>query len=243
MKETIITYINRKTNISYEFKGIHEGNGKFILEDNEGKQHLFGENTVKKNYKKNVVVLEDEPKIEEKTLNRHQKLAKRQVKAAYGWTVGGFENRLNDEGIELPSVEEMFNQVYDTTMNEDCGEGFAGGVPKTELRFAGKQFILDEIAKLFRADGIEVPEELTKVTKKTKQNGPRKNLHGDINEVNENQVIMRAFTGMVIGVFDIVKKSKKFITVKTAKGNIKFDINTGMQINPEKEKFANRIDV
>lgn len=244
MTKTIITYTNRKTGIEYkQFDSftLPSGEVKVVLKQVDGVDiKELKETTLAKTYKKNVTEVE-EPKTEETQLNRHQKLAKRQVKHAYNWTVGGYENRLSDEGTAMPSVEEMFNEVYSMALTEDCGDGFAGGAAKTELRLAGKQFILDQVAAMFRKDGYEVPSELTTITKKPKSNGPRKNIKGDITHVGENEVLVKAFTGMVIGAFEIVKQTKSTISVKSAKGILKFDKATGLQVNADKVQFANRI--
>lgn len=56
-------------------------------------------------------------------------------------------------------------------------------------------------------------------------------------------VKVRAFTGMLIGTFKVEKETKTTITVKTAKGRMKFDRETGIQINSSNKKFANRIEV
>lgn len=56
-------------------------------------------------------------------------------------------------------------------------------------------------------------------------------------------VKVRAFTGMLIGTFKVEKETKTTITVKTAKGKMKFDRETGIQVNSNNKKFANRIEV
>lgn len=184
-----------------------------------------------------------EPKSENKPkLNRHQRLAALKVRHAYNWIVGGLENSVQDGGLEeMPPVADMFHQVYDMVMTEDCGEGYAGGCSKTELRFAGKQFILDRIAKHFRKDGYEVPEELTRIPEKKPHTGERKNIKGNPEQVGEDEVVMVAFTGMVIGVFKIHKQSKDVIYVKTQKGILGFNKETGLQVAANNPKFANRI--
>ena len=181
-------------------------------------------------------------------LNRHQQLAMKKIEHAYNWIVGGIENSLADGHIdEMPPVEDMFEQVYDGLMEEDYGEGFCDTKgARTELRFAGKQFILDHIALMFRNDGYEVPEELTKIKTKNSTNhssGDRKNIKGDPENVKDNEVILKAFTGMVIGVFEITKKTSKTITVKTSKGELKFNAKTGAQLDAANPKFANHIVV
>ena len=58
-----------------------------------------------------------------------------------------------------------------------------------------------------------------------------------------NKVIMVAFTGMKLGVFEVVAADKETITVGTNKGERVFDRKTGKQIEPEPKapRFASSI--
>lgn len=57
-------------------------------------------------------------------------------------------------------------------------------------------------------------------------------------------VTVRAFTGMLIGKFEVVRETKKLLVVKTKKGDeLKFDKATGLQTNGNNPKFANRIEL
>ena len=61
-------------------------------------------------------------------------------------------------------------------------------------------------------------------------------------EAASNTVEVRAFTGMVIGLFKVVKETKTKLGVVTAKGDkLIFDKKTGLQINANNPRFANRI--
>ena len=84
-------------------------------------------------------------------------------------------------------------------------------------------------------------EDKSKTKTSNKPSGERKNIKGDINNVGEDEVVVKAFTGMIIGVFKVTKKNSKSITIKTAKGELKFDAQTGLQINANNPKFANRV--
>lgn len=55
-------------------------------------------------------------------------------------------------------------------------------------------------------------------------------------------VVMKAFTGMLIGEFKVVAETAEAITVETKKGELSFDKKTGIQLNPNNPKFANRIE-
>lgn len=55
-------------------------------------------------------------------------------------------------------------------------------------------------------------------------------------------VEVKAFTGMVIGWFKVLKESKETITVLTKQGKLlDFDKNTDAQVNAKNPKFANHI--
>lgn len=242
---TITIYTFRKTGAPFTLVKTDETEGKAVIKDEEGKLHIVSMNTLKKNYKKSEQTIEVETEDKPKELNRHQQLAAKKVKAAYNWIVGGLENSVQDGNLDnMPPIENMFEQVYDGLMSEDYGDGYGGGNSKTELRFAGKQFILNTIADMFRRDGYDVPGELTQIKKNNKQhNGERKNIHGDIYVMKDNEVLLMAFTGMIIGAFPVVESNSKTVVVKTNKGNLKFDAKTGIQIDANNPKFANRIDV
>lgn len=247
MKKTIITYTSRKNASKiYTLVSSDESNNTAILTDSNGAEHTMKLTTLRKTFKKSVEEIEvEEPKTKEQSnLNRHQLLAKEKVTAAYNWNIGGMENDVQDGNREdMPPIEEMFDLVLDAVMTEDYGVGYCGPNVRTELRFAGNKFIRQTLADLFREDGYEVPDELLAVPEKKHLVGPRKNIKGDPSVVNDDEVVMRAFTGMVIGVFKIEKETKTTITVKTAKGKLKFDKTTGIQIDSNNKKFANRIEV
>ena len=50
-----------------------------------------------------------------------------------------------------------------------------------------------------------------------------------------------AFTGMDLGMFEIVSKTAKITVVATKKGNLSFNTKTGEQLDAAKPKFANHI--
>ena len=51
----------------------------------------------------------------------------------------------------------------------------------------------------------------------------------EVEEKAVKTVVMKAFTGMWIGEFEVIKETKKTITVATKKGELKFDKATGIQ--------------
>lgn len=250
MKKTIITYTSRKNASKvYTLVSADEQNNHAILVDSEGAQHGMKLTTLRKTFKKSIEEVEvEEPKHEEpKTLTKHQKDAMKNIRHGYNWVVGGLENSVQDGNLdEMPPVEEMFEEVYDEITSCTFAEGFCDikGAPIC-MKFAGKAFIREQLSKLFREDGYEVPEELTKVPERKAGHsnfvdGERVNLRKD---EAERVVQVRAFTGMLIGTFKVEKETNTTITVKTAKGKLKFDKETGIQIDSNNKKFANRIDI
>ena len=251
MKKTIITYTNRKTNKVYTFDCMINDGTTAVLIDSEGEKHLYALSTLKKNYKKAETEVEvEEPKTETKTLTKHQKDAMSNMRGAYNFVVGGYENSVSDGHMEeMPDVDAMFEEVYDEAMNTRYGIlgglSVSGGPAPICMKFAGKSFVREQIAKMFREDGYEVPEDLIKVPAKKQGHsnivdGERVNLR---NDDADKVVTVRAFTGMLIGTFKVEKETKTTIVVKTAKGSLKFDKKTGLQVNSNNSKFANRIDI
>lgn len=248
MKKTIITYTSRKTNKVYTFDCMINDGTTAVLIDSEGEKHMYALSTLKKNYKKAETEVEvEEPKTEEKSMTKHQKRAIKNIRHGYNWVIGGLENSVQDGQMdELPPIEEMFEEVYTEVHCCTFDEGFCDSKAAPFcMRFAGKAFVRQQIAKLFREDGYKVPENLLKVPEKQKGHsnfvdGERVNLRIDD---ADKVVTVRAFTGMLIGTFKVEKETKNCIIVKTHKGKMKFDKHTGIQMDAEKPKFANRIDV
>lgn len=256
MKKTIITMINRKDNSKvFTYGGtINEGT-TVVLIDAEGNNHLYAESTVRKNYKKVIEEVEiEEPKEETDeafeapyAATTHQRMARHNIRHGYNWVVGGHENALQDRGIEMPSVEELFNEVYDevVTCTFDDGSCDTNRAPIC-MKFAGKAFIREYIAYLFRKDGYSIDSSLIadpahRAGHPSKVNSERINLRADD---AEKTVSVRAFTGMLIGSFKVESEDDTTISVILKNGSLaEFDKTTGKQLNALKPRFANRIDV
>lgn len=248
MKKTVITYTSRKTNKTYTFEGLINDGTTAVLVDSEGGKHMYSMSTLKKTFKKSEIEIE-EPKAEEKPMTRHQKEALKNLRGAYDFVVGGYENSVQDGDMEeMPEIEILFDEVYSEAVSTRYamvgGFSVSGGSAPICMRLAGKAFIREQLAKFFQEDGYEVPEELTKVPAKKQGHsnfvdGERVNLRID---KDENTVTVRAFTGMLIGKFKVEKETSKTIIVKTHKGKMKFDKTSGMQLDAKNPKFANRID-
>lgn len=240
MTKTIVIYTNRKTNKEYIIERFINEGSTAVLVDSEGETHLYALSTLKRNFKRSEKDIEieepkaEEPKSKQKPNLIHQKTAVVVIRDAYNNIVGRHEEK--EEDLD---VEGWFNEVYNNL------EGFCDHRSSCALRFAGKAFIREQIAKLFRADGYKVPKELLKVPEKKRGSskivdGERVNLRIDD---AAKVVTVRAFTGMLIGVFKVEKETKSTIIVKAAKGVMKFSKATGIQTNAKNPKFANRIDI
>ena len=249
MKKTIITYTSRKNSSKvYTLVSSDETNNIAILTDSDGAEHTMKLTTLRKTFKKSVEEVEvEETKTETETMTKHQKSALKNIRCGYNWVIGGLENSVQDGHLEeMPAVEEMFEEVYDEVNSCTFDEGFCDSkAAPICMKFAGKKFIREQIAKLFQKDGYEVSEELVAVPERKSGHsnfvdGERINLRKD---EGEKVVNVRAFTGMLIGTFKVEKETKTTITVKTAKGKLKFDKETGIQIDSNNKKFANRIEV
>lgn len=251
MKKTIITYTSRKNASKvYTLVSSDETNNTAVLTDPNGTEHTMKLTTLRKTFKKSVEEIEvEEPKTEEKPMTKHQKDALKNLRGAYNFVVGGYENSVQDGAMEeMPAVEDLFNEVYSEAMNTRYdvagGLSISGGDAPICMKFAGKAFIREQLANMFQTDGHAVPEDLVKVPEKKQGHsnfvdGERVNLRMDEAEKTVN---VRAFTGMLIGTFEVVKETSKTITVKTHKGKIKFDKASGLQLDARNPKFANRID-
>ena len=86
-------------------------------------------------------------------MTKHERIAARNIRAAFNFEVGGIYNAYQDgEDINL-SIEEMKDIVYDCAISDYYGAGTCqlGRAPK-EMRFAGKEFCKNYIDKLFAED-------------------------------------------------------------------------------------------
>lgn len=255
MKKTITVIVITNTKTNEEFQAIMdvaeiEKNGKttkvYTLGREDGTTKEVAESTFKRYYKntsKQVEIEVEDPK----PMNTHQKTAAEQLENAYNWIVGGYENTVTDgEAEEMPPVEDMFDEVMEEATTHLYGKGMCSQKPApAAMNFAGKKFLIETLVALFEAEGYEVPNCCKKVPeKKQRAAGPRKNVKGDPESVGEDEVVMRAFTGMLIGVFKIVERDENTISVELANGTyMDFDANTGKEIGARNPRFANRIEL
>ena len=176
--------------------------------------------------------------------DKHAAVAKKQLEDAYNWIVGGYINTVQDgEAETMPPVEDMFDEVMEEATTHLYGKGMCSQKPApAAMRFVGKRFLIDTLTVLFQQDGYEVPACCTKIPEKKTKQGTKREYKDTPDFVGEDEVVMRAFTGMLIGVFKIAKQTKTYIMVKAVNGSeLKFDKKTGLQLNAKNPRFANRI--
>lgn len=243
-----------KTGVYFTADEVVETEGKInhFLTRNDGEEVVVADSTFKRYYKTTEIQVEteievEEPNAETKPLTKHQKVAADQLENAYNWIVSGYYNTVQDgEAEEMPPVEDMFDEVMEEATTYLYGKGFCSQKPApAAMNFAGKKFLIETLVALFEAEGFEVPNCCKRVPeKKQRAAGPRKNVKGDPESVGEDEVVMRAFTGMLIGVFKIVERDENTISVELANGAyMDFDANTGKEIGARNPRFANRIEL
>lgn len=130
-----------------------------------------------------------------------------------------FENADGEEcswgGPRLLKVEEEVEEVKEEKEMKNL----------KELRAEAKARGIKGYSRMSKADLIE----MIKATE-------------EVVEEKVETVVMKAFTGMLIGEFKVVAEDAEVIVIETKKGELSFDKKTGIQLNPNNPKFANRIE-
>ena len=124
-----------------------------------------------------------------------------------------------EEEVEEKAVEEVKEEKEMKNLNE---------MTVKELRAEAKARGIKGYSRISKADLIE----MIKATEEVVEEKVEK----------VETVVMKAFTGMLIGEFKVVAETAEAITVETKKGELSFDKKTGIQLNPNNPKFANRIE-
>lgn len=144
-----------------------------------------------------------------------------------GFTEAGekvFENADGEEcswgGPRLLKVEEEVEEVKEEKEMKDLN-----GMTVKELRAEAKARGIKGYSRISKDDLIE----MIKATE-------------EVVEEKVETVVMKAFTGMLIGEFKVVAEDAEVIIIETKKGELSFDKKTGIQMNPNNPKFANRIE-
>lgn len=93
-----------------------------------------------------------------KEMNGNEKIAYKNTKYAVQHIVGGYENSITDGYMtEMPTYEDLEDEVYYETTTATYGDGWASCHPTKEVTFAGEKFIREVIRHFFEKDGFEYP--------------------------------------------------------------------------------------
>ena len=88
-------------------------------------------------------------------MNGNERIASRNIRHAINWIVGGYYNCIQDDMPDgLPrSKEALIQEIYDSALNNlyEPGCEWCGRAPK-EMRFAGKEFMINRIKELLSKD-------------------------------------------------------------------------------------------
>lgn len=186
--------------------------------------------------------------------NGWERIAKRNLKNAYNWNVGGMYNDFQDGNI----TEEVFNNwiqnialdmIYlEGITTRYTGDSCGGDAPK-EMRFAGKDFCYKYLISLFKKDGYTVtaPEEEPKKTTTTKKPRAKKSTKITKKAATPTTVtvVLKAFTGMKIAICTGILQDST-ITITTKNGKV-MEFNTDGTQKTQKPgqnpKFNNKIEV
>lgn len=104
---------------------------------------------------------EEKPEVEPKENDGLKDAVKVNLKNAYNWTVGGYENSVTDGEMTQEEFDEWIknealNQVYNEAISSTYGEDHCGGKPPKGMKSADKKLCLEYLIKWFEKDGYEV---------------------------------------------------------------------------------------
>ena len=83
------------------------------------------------------------------------------LKNAYNWIVGGYENSVTDgemtqEEFDAWIKNKALSEVYNEAISSEYGEEHCGGKPPKGMKSADKKLCLEYLIKWFKKDGYEV---------------------------------------------------------------------------------------
>lgn len=85
----------------------------------------------------------------------HEKIAAKNIEAAFNYIVGGYYNSIQDGWEEdVPETkQDLFDEIYTEAFTNKYGEGYCGcGKAPKEMKFAGTEFCKNYLARLFEED-------------------------------------------------------------------------------------------
>lgn len=143
---------------------------------------------------------------------------------------GFSEANETENTIEIKAIDFMCNTSIIRIVKEE-NEMEEKKMTVKEMRAEAKEMGIKGYSRMSKED-LQKAIEANTVEEKT-----------EVEEKDAKTVVMKAFTGMWIGEFEIIKETKKTITVATKKGELKFDKATGIQLDANNPKFANHIEL
>lgn len=145
---------------------------------------------------------------------------------------GFSEANETEDTIEIKAIDFMCNTSIIRIVKEE-NEMEEKKMTVKEMRAEAKEMGIKGYSRMSK-------EDLQKAIEANKNTAEEKT---EVEEKTAKTVVMKAFTGMWIGEFEIIKETKKTITVATKKGELKFDKTTGIQLDANNPKFANHIEL
>lgn len=143
---------------------------------------------------------------------------------------GFSEANETEDTIEIKAIDLMCNTCIITIVREE-NEMEEKKMTVKEMRAEAKEMGIKGYSRMSKED-LQKAIEANTVEEKA-----------EVEEKATKTVVMKAFTGMWIGEFEVIKETKKTITVATKKGELKFDKTTGIQLDANNPKFANHIEL
>ena len=101
------------------------------------------------------VSTQEDTKMKYSEMDGTQKIAFRNIKGVFNWTVGEWYNCLQDGQEEyIPdTIEEAKEIIYNDSLNDAAGAGwYRNNAAPKEMRFAGTEFIKERIDRMFKKD-------------------------------------------------------------------------------------------
>lgn len=87
-------------------------------------------------------------------LNKHETIAKTNIKKAFAFIIGDYYNMLMDEELDSFEPDEVKKEIYESAMvDKYTDDGVLYGRAPKEMRFAGAPFCKKLINDLFANDG------------------------------------------------------------------------------------------
>lgn len=150
-----------------------------------------------------------------KEMNGTEKRAWKEVKHAFNWVVGGHENSVCDGyDEEMPSYEALVEEIYETVMTCTTREGYQSMTPCDEVRFAGKQFIMECIEHLMDKGDFQYE---VKHKDKAEESAESEAVEAEADEVEKTDAVGDKIYWSVVRLKKNIKSQPFILMMVTAK--------------------------